>query len=162
MRYYHATKDKILHFCRSFRRTPWSFFTSVTCRTSCNHQMFFQVLSKLVFIPTLFFIVVFFFYMSLVFHPDFSGPYESSPALSSTPTMTTFCCLLFFGFFIDYRECYGFERAFFTLGRFLHYTLNQHLVHEPPQPVFTRFYQSVPGSRKFSFKKQGLSLRFGL
>ena len=66
LRYYHAPKDKILHFCCSFRRTPWSFFTSVTCRTPCNHQMFFQVLSKLIFIltyafPTLFFIVDFFF-----------------------------------------------------------------------------------------------------
>ena len=114
------------------------------------------------FLSQLYSSLLIFFYISLVFHPDFSGPYESSPAPSSTPTMTTFCCLLFLGFFIDYRECYGFERAFFTLGRFLHYTLNQHLVHEPPQPAFTRFYQSVLGSRKFSFKEQGLSLRFGL
>ena len=161
MRYYHATKDKILHFCRSFRRTPWSFFTSVTCRTSCNHQMFFQVLSKLVFIPTLFFIVDFFLHVTGI--PPWL--FRSLRVFTSSqlyPDHDYFCCLLFLGFFIDYRECYGFERAFFTLGRFLHYTLNQHLVHEPPQPVFTRFYQSVPGSRKFSFKKQGLSLRFGL
>ena len=79
------------------------------------------------------------------------------------PDHDYFSLLALLGLFIDYRECYGFERAFFTLGRFfLHYTLNQHLVHEPPQPAFTRFYQSLPGSRKFSFKEQGLSLRFGL
>ena len=38
-----------------------------------------------------------------------------------------------------YRECYGFERAFFTLRHFLFYT-------------FSCFFQGFPGSRQFNLK----------
>ena len=34
----------------------------------------------------------------------------------------------YFVFVLLYRKCYGFERAFFTLRRFLPYTPSQHLV----------------------------------
>ena len=49
-------------------------------------------------------------------------PHQWSPATSHPPF---------------YCECYGFERAFFTLVRFLHYT---------PSSIF----QSFPGSQKFN------------
>ena len=49
-----------------------------------------------------------YFAMSPALHPGFSGAWRPPPALSSTPT--TFDCLFFF----IYRECYGFEWAFFT------------------------------------------------
>ena len=41
-----------------------------------------------------------------------------------------------FVFILLYRECYGFERDFFTLRRFLSYTLSQHLA----QPAFIKAF----------------------
>ena len=58
--------------------------------------------------------------MSPALHPGFSDPWRSPTALSST--LTTIDCLLFF----IYRECSGFEWAFFTHRRFLPYTPFQH------------------------------------
>ena len=42
----------------------------------------------------------------------------------------------YFVFILLYRECYGFERDFFTLRRFLSYTLSRHLA----QPTFTKAF----------------------
>ena len=53
-----------------------------------------------------------YFTMSLALHPGFSGLWDPPPALGSTPI--TFDGLFFFIF----RECYGFEEAFFTHRRF--------------------------------------------
>ena len=41
-----------------------------------------------------------------------------------------------FVFILLYRECYGFERDFFTLRRFLSYTLSRHLA----QPAFIKAF----------------------
>ena len=87
-----------------------------------------------------------YFAMSPALHPSFSDPRRSPPALSSTPT--TFDCLFFF----IYRECYGFEWAFFTHRRFLPYTPSQHF-------GTTCFYQGFAGNRQLlSWKLQGFIL----
>ena len=87
-----------------------------------------------------------YFTMSLALHPGFSDPWRSPPALSAT--RTTFDCLFFF----IYRECYGFEWAFFIHRRFLPYTPSQHF-------GATCFYQSFTGSRHLLFwKLQGFIL----
>ena len=80
--------------------------------------------------------------MSPALHPGFSDPWRSPPALSSTPT--TFDCLFFF----IYRECYGFEWAFFTHRRFLPYTPSRHFWYIPnilAQPAFIKV-SLTPGS----------------
>ena len=94
-------------------------------------------------------VAYFYFAMSPTFHPGFSDPWRSPPALRSTPT--TFDCLFFF----IYRECYGFEWAFFTHRRFLPYTPSRH-------SGTTCFYQGFTGSRQLLFwKLQGFILILG-
>ena len=84
-----------------------------------------------------------YFAMSPAFHPGFSDPLRSPPALSSTPN--TFNCLLFF----IYSERYGFERTFFTHRRFLPYIFSNILV----QPSFIK---ASLGAGSCSLKVAGL------
>ena len=76
-----------------------------------------------------------YFSMSPELHPGFSDQWRPPPALNSTSTTS---CLSFLVLLLLYRKCYGFERAFFTLKRFLPYTRSTHLVHALPQPAFIK------------------------
>ena len=87
-----------------------------------------------------------FLMLYIYFQATLPDPWRYPPALRSTPT--TFDCLFFF----IYRECYGFEWAFFTQGRFLPYTPSWH-------SGTTCFYQGFTGSRQLFFLKlQGFIL----
>ena len=55
--------------------------------------------------------------------------------------------------FLQYCECYGFERAFFTLRRFLPYTPSQYLA----QPAFIK---ASLGAGSFSLKAAGPTTEF--
>ena len=55
--------------------------------------------------------------------------------------------------FLQYRECYGFERAFFTLRRFLPYTPSRYLA----QPAFIK---ASLGVGSFSLKTAGPTTEF--
>ena len=50
-------------------------------------------------------------------------------------------------FMLLYRECYGFERTFFTLRRFLPYSPSRHLAQRDVAPAC--IYQGFPESRQF-------------
>ena len=55
--------------------------------------------------------------------------------------------------FLQYRECYGFERAFFTLRRFLPYTPPRYLA----QPAFIK---ASLGAGSFFLKAAGPTMSF--
>ena len=88
-----------------------------------------------------------FHFSPLIFATGFSGVFIVDCIFSchqlSLPSLL-FCC--FFGqvlrFCVVYRECYGFERAFFTLKRFF-------TVHSFPTFGTICFYQGFPGSQQF-------------
>ena len=63
------------------------------------------------------------------------------------------CFVRYFGFVLLYRECYGFERAFFTHRCFLTYTPSWNLA----QPGFIK---ASLGPAVPSWRLQGLQLRF--
>ena len=79
-----------------------------------------------------------YFFVPPGLHLRFSGPWRPPPALSST--LATFDICTFPSHF--YRECYGFEWAFFIHRRFLPYSPSRHLI----QPAFIKDF---PGSRQF-------------
>lgn len=63
-----------------------------------------------------------YFSISLKLHPDFSWLRRPAPVLTSTVTVS--CCFLLPGLSFSvllllYRDCYGFQRTFFTLNFFL-------------------------------------------
>ena len=74
-----------------------------------------------------------YFAMSPALHLGFSDPWRFPPTLSST--LTTFDWLFIF----IYRECYGFEWAFFTQGIF-YLTLLPDIL---PQPAFIKVSQGA-------------------
>ena len=103
-------REKVLFF---YQGNSLGFFTTVVLGTF--------IVDKLLF----FFIVDCTFYVTNFF--DTNG---SSAVLSFT--LKAFCCF-FWGYFafvllLLYSKCYRFERAFFTLKRFLPYTSSPHLV----------------------------------
>ena len=63
-----------------------------------------------------------------------------------SPTLFTLT-VRYFIFVLLYRECYAFERAFFTLRRFLPYTPSPHL---PQYREFYRFERAFFSSKTFS------------
>ena len=63
-----------------------------------------------------------YFSMPPALHPGFSGPWRPPSALSST--LATFDCITFPSHF--YRECHGFEWAFFIHRSFLPYAPSRH------------------------------------
>ena len=71
-----------------------------------------------------------YFSMPPAFHPGFWDSWRSPPPLSST--LATLDCFTFPSHF--YRECYGFDWAFFTHRRFLPYIPSPHLA----QPAFIK------------------------
>ena len=102
--------------------------------------------------------------MSPALHPGFSDHWESPPALRSTPTLGFFFFFECLGiqFFNLYRECYRFERVFFTLRRFftLHSFIpreaedfprgNNHSKHVP-LPTSLAWLQPIYFNSKFVF-----------
>ena len=69
------------------------------------------------------------FFGCFYFHHCFSGVFIVNCIFSCHKPWLLFCCFFvrYFFFVLLYHECYGFERSFFTLRRFLPYTPSPHL-----------------------------------